>query len=239
MSTLFLLSLYATLLLCILSNLKSVSSFPTGAGTCESGPAVLSPTSFHLPEDGKGTLLDGGYSTSFENGVYTLTATGSGNYFRGFVFRLSSNDTSTAGAFQVRSLHSNITQLMESTGEGLGSFGVPATCDVDVAGITHTENSNKTEVSVSMQLKDGMKYSLMVTVVKAKHEWYYSEEFYSSSNTIASAPTAVPTQQVTVSPTSGGSPTSPPTGAVDATEESKAPTSTPATPKPKGWEYRV
>jgi len=247
MSSFFFFSLCTTLLLCILSNLKSVSSYPTGGGTCESGPAVLSPSSYHLPEDGKGTLLDGGYSTSFENGVYTLTATGSGNFFRGFVFRLSSNDTSAAGAFELRSLYSNVTQLMESTGEGLGSISAPATCDVDVAGVTHTENSDKTKVSVRMQLKGGMKYSLMVTVVKAEHEWYYSQEFYSISNTVASAPTVAPTQLVTVAPTSRSSnitviaiakdsPTSSPTGAINTTvtaPQSKTPTSTPATPKPK------
>ena len=207
MSSFFFFSFCITLLLCILSNLKSVSSYPTGGGTCESGPAVLSPSSYHLPEDGKGTLLDGGYSTSFENGVYTLTATGSGNFFRGFVFRLSSNDTSAAGAFELRSLYSNVTQLMESTGEGLGSISAPATCDVDVAGVTHTENSDKTKVSVRMQLKGGMKYSLMVTVVKAEHEWYYSEQFYEGAAVSTSDTNSV----ISVAPTSSSTATLLPT----------------------------
>ena len=203
----FLFSLCTTVLLCILGSFESVSSYPTGAGTCIAGPAVLASSSPHLAEYGKGTLLDGGYTTSFENGTYTLRATGSGNYFSGFLFRLSSNDTSAAGAFQLRNLYSNVTQLMNSTGEGLGSFSAPATCGVDVAGVTHREDSEKTEVSVGMKLQSGYTYSLMVTVVKEEDEWYYSQELYGNA-----ASTGVETSaEVSVAPTSSSTETLLPT----------------------------
>ena len=65
---------------------------------------------------------------------------------------------------------------MKSTGEKVGSFGTTATCAVDVAGVTHTDKSNKTLIGVNLNLKKGSNYTMMVTVVKSVHEWYYNEE---------------------------------------------------------------
>mmetsp|Transcript_19468 Transcript_19468/g.27746 ORF Transcript_19468/g.27746 Transcript_19468/m.27746 type:complete len:333 (+) Transcript_19468:106-1104(+) len=171
-------SFFSSCIALLLGSFHIASAYPTGAGTCEAGPAVLYSTSPHLAKYGKGTLTDGGYVISWVNGTYLLEATGSGNYFKGFLLRLSSNDTSAAGAFTLKSKYSNVTQLMESTGESVGSYGSPATCDTTVAGVTHTENSEKTKVAVQLQLKGGSVYSMGVTVVKASSEWYYSEAFY-------------------------------------------------------------
>ena len=168
-------SFFSSCIVLLLGSFHIASAYPTGAGTCEDGPAVLYSTSPHLTEYGKGTLTDGGYVISWVNGTYLLEATGSGNYFKGFLLRLSSNDTSAAGAFTLISKYSNVTQLMEST---YVRDIIRTSCDSTVAGVTHTENSKKTKVAVQLQLKGGSVYSMGVTVVKASSEWYYSEAFY-------------------------------------------------------------
>jgi len=168
---------FCLFLVCILGRFQNtVTAYPTGAGTCHSGPAVLNPTSPHRESDGKGNLTDGNYTTSFVNGTYLLEAVGSKNFFKGFLLRLSSNDTSADGAIELIHEYSTLSQLMKSTGEEVGSFGTLATCATDVAGVTHTDKSKKTLIGVNLSLRHGSNYTMMITVVKNEHEWYYSEE---------------------------------------------------------------
>lgn len=96
-----------------------------------------------------GNLTEDNYTASFVNGTYLLEAVGSINYFKGFLLRLSSNDTSSDGAIELIREYSTLSQLMKSTGEEVGSFGTPATCAVDVAGVTHTNKSQKTLIGVN------------------------------------------------------------------------------------------
>jgi len=147
----------------------TTSAYPNGSGTCKAGPAVLASASPHLESDRGGTLADGGYTTSFVNGIFTLKATGSGNYFKGFLLRLSSNSNAVSAAGAIE-LHSGKAQLMDSTGASIGS---PATCAVRVAGACHNDNSHKTAVGVKLNLDAGVNYRMMVTVVKNEHDWYY------------------------------------------------------------------
>jgi len=121
-------------------------------------------------------LADGGYTTSLVNGTFILEATGANNHFKGFLFRLSSNETSAAGAIELLPNFTDKSQLMKSTGAAFGSFSAPATCAVDVAGACHNDNSEKTTMEVKLNLQGGVGYTMMVTVCKSKVEWYYSEE---------------------------------------------------------------
>ena len=88
-----------------------------------------------------GNLTEDNYTASFVNGTYLLEAVGSKIFFKGFLLRLSSNDTSADGAIELIHWYTTLSQLMKSTGEKVGSFGTTATCAVDVAGVTHTDKS--------------------------------------------------------------------------------------------------
>ena len=218
---------FSSCIVLLLGSFRFASAYPTGAGTCESGPAVLYSSSPHIAKYGNGTLADGGYTTSFINGTYILKAKNSANYFKGFLLRLSSNDTSAAGAFTLMSKYSNVTQLMESTGESVGSYGSPATCDTAVSGISHLESSEKTKIAVKLSLQEGFLYSMMVTVVKTTDEWYYSEEllpnnFVVTSRASTSGPTHSSTSTFLPTPTPVSTPTS---GSTTATNPTPKPTS--------------
>ena len=147
------------------------SAYPNGAGSCKKGPAVLASSSPHLAADKGGTLSDGGYVLSVNGTSLFLEAEGDGNYFKGFLFRLSAKNESAVGAMKRLDGYRPISQLLESTGASVGN---PATCSVDVAGICHKDSDEKTKVGVKLKLKEGVEYKMMITVVKAEHEWYFS-----------------------------------------------------------------
>lgn len=201
---------FAALVGLIVSHVHFASAYPNGAGTCEKGPAVLNSNSPHAAED-EGNWDASGYEVTVDGNTVTLEATGSSNFFRGFLFRLSSKDGSAADAMKRHTDFKSDSQRLESTSESIGN---PATCSSDVAGISHTDNSKKTTMKVHLLLEQGITYKLDLTVVKKEHLWYYTSLKLSLSgdNTVTivtgsktssknNSPTASPTAQETVAST--------------------------------------
>ena len=228
------------------STLRTASAYPTGAGSCEAGPAVLADISPHLASFGKGSLADGNYTTSLVGGAFILEATGKNNYFKGFLFRLSSNETSAAGEIKLLSNFTGKSQLMNSTGASPGSISAPATCAVNVTGACHNDNSEKTRMGVKLNLKGGVDYRMMITVVKSTDEWYYSEEVLiisaatpagSDADTLDASPTPASTSSSSPSPApTASSPapssSSPAPSSSSPTPSSSAPAPTESAPAP-------
>ena len=192
---------FSLLVTCIallgMSAFQNVTAYPGGSGSCEAGPAVLGSGSPHgeSESDGAGSLANGGYTTAFVDGIFTLKAD---TYFKGFMFRLSSSATSAAGAIELLSGFESKSQLMESTGAAIGS---PATCAAEVAGACHDGSADKTEVGVKLNLEAGVEYTMMVTVVKEKLEWYYAEQTLQGPGVSMSATsTASPSPDATSAP---------------------------------------
>jgi hypothetical protein len=210
-----------------LSNVKLSNSYPFGAGSCVEGPAVLgSGMSPHVVEDYGGKLIDGNYTASLNETHFLLKAKG-GSFFKGFLLRLSSKQGSAAGQMQILPEYESIAKLMESTGE---TTGVRATCAVDVAGVTHKDSTEKKEVAVQLNLQKGMRYHLMITVVKEEHEWFYTNKTISVLE-VASTPAPSPKViQVTAAPTAVS--TAAETSASTSADTSSSPTSTSTTPSP-------
>jgi hypothetical protein len=209
-----------------LSNVKLSISYPFGAGSCVEGPAVLgSGMSPHVVEDYGGKLVDGNYTASLNETHFFLKAKG-GSFFKGFLLRLSSKQGSAAGQMQILPEYESIAKLMESTGE---TTGVRATCAVDVAGVTHKDSTEKKEVAVQLNLQKGMRYHLMITVVKEEHEWFYTNKSISVLE-VATTPAPSPNViQVTAEPTAVS--TAAETSASTSVDTS-SPTSTSTTPSP-------
>jgi hypothetical protein len=212
-----------------LSNLYRTVGYPFGAGSCVEGPAVLgSGMSPHVTEDYVGKLIDGNYTASLNETHFLLKAK-AGNYFKGFLLRLSSKQGSVAGQMQILPDYETIAKLMESTGE---TIGVHATCAVDVAGVTHKDSYEKTEVGVQLNLQKGLKYHLMITVVKDTHTWFYTNKTISVLEG-KQAPSPSPVAKVsrtTAAPTAIG--TAAVTTASTSTKESSAVENTAASPTP-------
>jgi len=159
---------FAALFGLIVSHVHFASAYPNGAGTCEKGPAVLNSNSPHAAED-EGNWDASGYEVTVDGNTVTLEATGSSNFFRGFLFRLSSKDGSAADAMKRHTDFKSDSQLLESTSESIGN---PATCRSDVVGISHTDNSKKTTMKVHLLLEQRVFYELELIVVKKEHLWY-------------------------------------------------------------------
>jgi len=150
------------------------TAYPMGSGSCVAGPAVLgSDISPHLESDYGGKLLDGGYKAFINETYFYLEAMGD-SYFKGFMLRLSAKDgESAAGLMSILPEYEDIAQEMKSTGEG---SGIPATCAIDVAGVTHKHSYEKTAVGVYLDLSEGVTYKMAITVVKDEHDWYYTNK---------------------------------------------------------------
>jgi hypothetical protein len=150
--------------------LPSSLAFPYGAGSCVNGPAVLGYGSPHKKKDKGGSWIQGGYKIVI-NGTDLFLEGSDENFFKGFLFRLSTKNESAARKMDLLDDYMNVTQLLESNGEMTGS---PGRCDWDVCGISHTENSKKIRVGIKLRLEKGIIYKLGFTVVKEWNEWYYA-----------------------------------------------------------------
>lgn len=150
--------------------LPSSLAFPYGAGSCVNGPAVLGYSSPHKITDKGGSWIQGGYKIVIDGTDLFLEGTEE-NFFKGFLFRLSTKDESAARKMDLLDEYRNVTQLLESNGE---MTGAPGRCDWDVCGISHTENSKKVRVGIQLKLERGITYKLGFTVVKEWNEWYYA-----------------------------------------------------------------
>ena len=227
------------------SAFQTASAYPTGAGSCQVGPAVLADNSPHLASFGKGSLADGNYTTSLVGGAFILEATGKNNYFKGFLFRLSSNETSAAGEIKLLSNFTGKSQLMNSTGASPGSISAPATCAVNVTGACHNDNSEKTRMGVKLNLKGGVDYRMMITVVKSTDEWYYSEEVLiisaatpagSDADTLDASPTPASTSSSSPSPAPTASSPAPSSSSPAPSSSSPAPNASSPSPNPSQGE---
>lgn len=161
--------LFLTFILVIVS-LDVALAYPNGAGSCKNGPAVLDASSPHV-EDDQYKWTDSGYKISLDGNSLILEADGDGNYFRGFLLRLSDPNGAATGAMKRHDDYKNISQRLDSTGASVGEV---ATCAEGVVGICHTDRSKKTKMVVKMFLEKQTVYKLGVTVVKQEDEWYFT-----------------------------------------------------------------
>jgi len=170
---------FAALFGLIVSHVHFASAYPNGAGTCSGGrklPTVLNSESPHGKED-EGKWDESGYEVTVDlttvPTTVTLEATGSSNFFRGFLFRLNDvdGDGGARGAMKRHDKFKSDSQLLESTSESTGN---PATCMSRVVGISHTDNSKKTTMKVHLLLEQIPWYELELMVVKKKNLWYYT-----------------------------------------------------------------
>lgn len=186
---------------------NTTSAFPFGAGSCINGPATLGPGSPHNKTNEGGSWSEGGYQITVNGTNLFLEAAGD-NYFRGFLFRLSSKEESAARKMKLLDEYMDISQQMESNGEMIGA---PGNCGWKVSGICHTENSNKTKVGVKLMLVKDVEYKMGFTVVKRWNEWYYASRklvYTGDSIVLGSATNGTKIQNQSAAQTK--SPTSPP-----------------------------
>jgi len=183
---------YALLLL-LNQLLLEISSWPTGAGSCNSGTAVSSPHiipgqgdlslgDFSLKINGEETST-GSTTSLFHGRIYSAELVAGTNPFKGFLFRLSGTD-GTDYSDAVTVLNDDTTQTFPNS-EG-------AECEANVGAASHTNNTEKTFVCVGLDFRDldlGLEaatkdVTLEVTVVEenavennsttGSNKWYYS-----------------------------------------------------------------
>jgi hypothetical protein len=169
----------------LLSTRTMTFGFPTGAGGCGGNGSVGGP---HLtassiitgtlnayglrvqifPEDT--SLLKEDPRTFFSNGTdknvladrpyrIQLAATAQDNQFRGFLFRLSSTTKDTAGSLTIPDIVPTRQQP---------EIQVAQTCQaLGIAGLTHTSNSLKSQVDVTLQLNNTVGQQPLVLEITA------------------------------------------------------------------------
>ncbi len=181
-------------------------AFSTGAGSCD--PGVPLKGAHILNEQlGGGPLSDNGFEVRLngfaldsesENDVplsgvdsahdLTLVAAADGTFFRGFLIRIEGTDIDTREYLNVP--------------EGDDNIQIASLCILveDVGGVSHTNNSEKTEATALLRLTDTVTNLVMdVTMVVQNRdgasEWYHSRYILN-----AGAVTAIPTVSKAPSP---------------------------------------
>lgn len=229
--------------------IPSVNAYPTGAGSCKGGSAGMASSEGKHAAEGNGALseinlsveLNGQSLDPNESTLYMLGSgkklelkdgNSAGSGFKGFLLRLSSS-TGIDVSKKLGVTDTTKSQLLVSTGE---QNGTPASCEVKVAGVTHTNNKGKSEVLVTFDVDQADDLVLDVTVVKSnppKSNWYHSQ--YKIK--VVNPPTANPTSSPSIIPSTIPSdrPTSVPTvssGPSTSNAPSNAPVTNPVTAKP-------
>jgi hypothetical protein len=242
---------YICVAITLLVAIGLVVGYPSGAGSCKNGPAVLHPDSPHLESD-QYKWADSGYKIKFNDNNLILEAGGDGNYFRGFLLRLSNRNGTAIGAMRRHNDFKNISQRLDSTGP---SVGLQATCAEGVVGICHTDRSKKTEIVVKMFPEQDQVYRLSVTVVKQEDEWYYTtmrvglianktigiitdNPTITKENTETKSPTSSPTISPTAESTVATTGTTSPTVST-ASSDSPSPAPIPTTLTGRGSEQQT
>jgi hypothetical protein len=202
-----------------------VIAFPSGAGGCDGdGPAVQEPH-FSRP-GGRGALEEFGYTLSVDGIVvdgtatvsagvpHTLTVSGGENVYRGILFRLENIDGTDATPFL-------------NTVDGDGNTQLAAVCTTPIAGVTHTNNDDKNNLSAILDVDNAASFildlTLVLSYVDSDSTFYYTQyqiDVTSPTDITTAAPTAVPAPvEITTAPTSVPVPvesTAAPTAAVPA-----------------------
>lgn len=216
-------------LLCVVANDVFVHAFSSGAGACTQG--MGSPIGLHL-RSAAGTIAGGGIGlmiggqtlqpgtpVSLTAGMpYNVTVqAGTDGFFRGILLRVGPTGTvvSTSGAFTIPSAFAN-------------NFSPAVACPATVGSVTHTNNMDKQDLSVTIQLDTAATgYPLDVNVVvrnDMESIWYYDSYTIDVTAPMTSAP--VSAAPVTAMPAAMGMATAAPTPAPTVA----APTSASALP---------
>jgi hypothetical protein len=170
---------------------REAISFSTGAGSCSAGNNAVQ--GIHLSNPTTGSLGVGGFTVSLAGATLVEGALSvfpintdaeliiSGGTFRGFLARLGETGVETDTAFSFTS----------------ADVQKAAAC-VDVGGVTHTSNSDKTTISAILNMAtDAASMPLDVTVVVQNSggvsEYYYSQFLLAASD---GAPAFSPTSPV-------------------------------------------